>query len=260
MVMTPVNGTAAEPLQPTRATREDWTAPGRNAPSRRGPMPRAWPPTLACPAPGARRSTEPLAAQQAALGSRRARARVRRAATREDDRRPGHLAHRAPVARAPATGAGSSRPCACDSPRCRSLAEWMPWIAPAARRRHRGADVRRPPGPPGRPRHLPALPAPLVRHEPEPHARIHPGPLPNRRAGRTSTALAAGDAVRCPRCRSRLRVAHDMQHHPLLYWRCPEGHLAALGRRRWTFLREKDFIRPAGRPRRSRRCAGACRR
>src|SRR6188474_846047 len=61
----------------------------------------------------------------------------------------------------------------------------------------------------------------------------HPGP------GRTTAA----DAVRCPRCTSRLRVSHDMQRQTRFeYLSCPAGH----GRFTtfFNFLREKDFIRP----------------
>jgi len=57
---------------------------------------------------------------------------------------------------------------------------------------------------------------------------------------------AAGPLPRtliCPRCRSSLRLAHDMQHTTSFqYWRCDQDHgrfITFL-----NFLREKDFIRP----------------
>ena len=51
------------------------------------------------------------------------------------------------------------------------------------------------------------------------------------------------DVVRCPRCRARLGLAHDMQRTTRFeYLRCPNGHgrLTSF----FNFLREKDFIRP----------------
>jgi len=54
---------------------------------------------------------------------------------------------------------------------------------------------------------------------------------------------AEGDLAKCPRCHSRLRRTHDMQHSTRFeYLRCPHGH----GRFTsfFDFLREKDFIRP----------------
>jgi DNA-directed RNA polymerase subunit RPC12/RpoP len=51
------------------------------------------------------------------------------------------------------------------------------------------------------------------------------------------------DIARCPRCRARLGVAHDMQRTTRFeYLKCPNGH----GRLTtfFNFLREKDFIRP----------------
>jgi ribosomal protein S27AE len=57
------------------------------------------------------------------------------------------------------------------------------------------------------------------------------------------TPVAASDTIRCPRCRNRLTIAHDMQRTTRFsYLRCPEGHgrLTAFV----DFLREKDFIRP----------------
>ena len=52
-----------------------------------------------------------------------------------------------------------------------------------------------------------------------------------------------GDTSRCPRCKSRLLKTHDMQRATRFeYLRCPHGH----GRFSsfYSFLREKDFIRP----------------
>jgi len=57
---------------------------------------------------------------------------------------------------------------------------------------------------------------------------------------------AAGRLARtltCPRCRSPLRLVHDLQHTTSFqYWRCDQEHgrfITFL-----DFLREKDFIRP----------------
>jgi hypothetical protein len=61
----------------------------------------------------------------------------------------------------------------------------------------------------------------------------HTAPLP----------LRDGDTSRCPRCNSRLLKTHDMQRATRFeYLRCPHGH----GRFTsfYSFLREKDFIRP----------------
>jgi len=47
----------------------------------------------------------------------------------------------------------------------------------------------------------------------------------------------------CPRCQSRLGLAHDIQRNTRFqYWRCPAGHgrLTSF----FDFLREKDFVRP----------------
>jgi len=47
----------------------------------------------------------------------------------------------------------------------------------------------------------------------------------------------------CPRCGSRLGLAHDLQRNTRFqYWSCPDGHgrLTSF----LDFLREKDFIRP----------------
>jgi DNA-directed RNA polymerase subunit RPC12/RpoP len=55
--------------------------------------------------------------------------------------------------------------------------------------------------------------------------------------------LPAGDTAKCPRCRSRLLRTYDMQRATKFdYLRCPHGH----GRLTtfFSFLREKDFIRP----------------
>ena len=51
------------------------------------------------------------------------------------------------------------------------------------------------------------------------------------------------DVVKCPRCKGRLRMTHDMQRTTRFeYLRCPNDH----GRLTtfFDFLREKDFIRP----------------
>ena len=51
------------------------------------------------------------------------------------------------------------------------------------------------------------------------------------------------DLAKCPRCRARLRLTHDMQRMTrFAYLRCPNDH----GRLTtfFDFLREKDFIRP----------------
>jgi Zn-finger nucleic acid-binding protein len=51
------------------------------------------------------------------------------------------------------------------------------------------------------------------------------------------------EIAKCPRCRSRLLKTHDLQRAtPFEYLRCPHGH----GRFTsfYSFLREKDFIRP----------------
>lgn len=51
------------------------------------------------------------------------------------------------------------------------------------------------------------------------------------------------DLAKCPRCKSRLRRAHDIQRNTKFeYLSCPHGH----GRLTtfFDFLREKDFIRP----------------
>ena len=52
-----------------------------------------------------------------------------------------------------------------------------------------------------------------------------------------------GDTAKCPRCNSRLVKTHDMQRATRFeYLRCPHGHgrLTSF----YSFLREKDFIRP----------------
>jgi DNA-directed RNA polymerase subunit RPC12/RpoP len=52
-----------------------------------------------------------------------------------------------------------------------------------------------------------------------------------------------GDTAKCPRCNSRLLKTHDMQRATRFeYLRCPHGHgrLTSF----YSFLREKDFIRP----------------
>jgi hypothetical protein len=62
------------------------------------------------------------------------------------------------------------------------------------------------------------------------------------------TAKKGGAAFRseayCPKCRSRLRLAHDRQRNtPFTYWKCERDH----GRfTRFTeFLKEKEFVRVA---------------
>lgn len=59
----------------------------------------------------------------------------------------------------------------------------------------------------------------------------------------TRTGAAGTSTPTCPRCRTRLRRAHDMQRTTRFeYLKCPNGH----GRLTtfFDFLREKDFIRP----------------
>ena len=51
-----------------------------------------------------------------------------------------------------------------------------------------------------------------------------------------------GDASRCPQCRGRLKLTHDIQRtNRIAYYRCAEGH----GRFTtfFQFLREKNFVR-----------------
>jgi Zn-finger nucleic acid-binding protein len=51
------------------------------------------------------------------------------------------------------------------------------------------------------------------------------------------------DLEKCPRCRARLRITHDMQRTTRFeYRRCPNGHGRFITF--YEFLREKDFIRP----------------
>jgi DNA-directed RNA polymerase subunit RPC12/RpoP len=51
------------------------------------------------------------------------------------------------------------------------------------------------------------------------------------------------EALRCPRCGSRLLATHDMQRNTRFgYWRCDRGHGRFITF--FDFLREKDFIRP----------------
>jgi hypothetical protein len=55
--------------------------------------------------------------------------------------------------------------------------------------------------------------------------------------------MSNADVAKCPRCKGRLRLTHDMrQATKFSYLRCPNGHgrLTAF----FDFLREKDFIRP----------------
>jgi hypothetical protein len=52
-----------------------------------------------------------------------------------------------------------------------------------------------------------------------------------------------GDIAKCPRCNSRLLKTHDMQRATRFeYLRCPHGHGRLISF--YSFLREKDFIRP----------------
>ena len=56
-------------------------------------------------------------------------------------------------------------------------------------------------------------------------------------------SFSNADLAKCPRCRARLRLTHDMQRTTRFsYLRCPNDHgrLTAF----FDFLREKDFIRP----------------
>ena len=56
-------------------------------------------------------------------------------------------------------------------------------------------------------------------------------------------SFSNADLARCPRCKARLRLTHDMQRVTRFsYLRCPNDH----GRLTtfFDFLREKDFIRP----------------
>lgn len=51
-----------------------------------------------------------------------------------------------------------------------------------------------------------------------------------------------GDGARCPGCRARLKLTHDIQRtNRIAYYRCPDGH----GRLTtfFQFLREKSFVR-----------------
>ncbi len=51
------------------------------------------------------------------------------------------------------------------------------------------------------------------------------------------------DALRCPRCATTLRLAHNMQRNmPFTYWRCAndDGHFIGF----FEFLKEKNFIHP----------------
>ncbi len=58
----------------------------------------------------------------------------------------------------------------------------------------------------------------------------------------------AVDLEKCPRCRARLRITHDMQRATKFeYRRCPNGHGRFITF--YEFLREKDFIRPLTPPR-----------
>ncbi len=51
------------------------------------------------------------------------------------------------------------------------------------------------------------------------------------------------DTLRCPRCATTLRLAHNMQRNmPFTYWRCgnEDGHFIGF----FEFLKEKNFIHP----------------
>jgi len=51
------------------------------------------------------------------------------------------------------------------------------------------------------------------------------------------------DPLRCPRCATKLRLAHNMQRNmPFTYWRCAneDGHFIGF----FEFLKEKYFIHP----------------
>jgi hypothetical protein len=51
------------------------------------------------------------------------------------------------------------------------------------------------------------------------------------------------DVAKCPRCKGRLRLTHDMQRATrFTYLRCPNGHGRLMTF--FDFLREKDFVRP----------------
>ena len=51
------------------------------------------------------------------------------------------------------------------------------------------------------------------------------------------------DALRCPRCLTRLRLAHDMQRNmAFTYWRCGNEDGRFIGF--FEFLKEKNFIHP----------------
>src|SRR5260370_15981717 len=54
------------------------------------------------------------------------------------------------------------------------------------------------------------------------------------------------DTLRCPRCATMLRLAHDLQGNmPFTYWRCAsdDGHFISF----LEFLKEKNFIHPLSR-------------
>jgi uncharacterized paraquat-inducible protein A len=51
------------------------------------------------------------------------------------------------------------------------------------------------------------------------------------------------DLLRCPRCATQLRLAHDLQRNmPFSYWRCGNEHGRFIGF--FEFLKEKNFIHP----------------
>lgn len=59
----------------------------------------------------------------------------------------------------------------------------------------------------------------------------------------STPSVQAGDLVKCPRCRARLRRTQDMQRSTRFeYLSCPNRHgrLATF----FDFLKEKDFVRP----------------
>jgi DNA-directed RNA polymerase subunit RPC12/RpoP len=62
-------------------------------------------------------------------------------------------------------------------------------------------------------------------------------------ASTPSAGPALADVLRCPECRARLILTHDMQRATRFqYWRCEAGHGRLMSFA--DFLREKDFVRP----------------
>jgi hypothetical protein len=61
--------------------------------------------------------------------------------------------------------------------------------------------------------------------------------------GTAPTPADLSRSMRCPTCRARLLLTHDMQRATKFqYWRCPAGHGRLISY--VDFLREKDFVRP----------------